>query len=81
MKKYVTEPMPLRIIKFQKYLQQCAINVPTNGDSLGLLGIVLANADYKSVSNNHKWFAPNNPDTAPVLTTTSAEGASIRSAS
>ena len=27
-----TEPMLLRIIKFQKYLQQCAINTPTKGE-------------------------------------------------
>ena len=69
------EPMRIRIIKFQKYLQQCDINIPTNRESLGLLGMVLANSDYKSVENNQTWVAPTNPGTEPVLTTAFAKGA------
>ena len=35
----VQEPTPLRIIRFQKYIQQCAINmIPIKGNTLGLLG-------------------------------------------
>ena len=75
-----TEPTPLRIIKFQNYLQQCAPNIPTNGEALGLLGTVLADADYKSVNNNQTWVAPMDPGTAPVLPTASDEGASKISA-
>ena len=71
-----TEPTPLRIIKFQKYLQKCAINIPTNGEALGLLGTVLVGADYESVNKNQTWVTPTNPGTAPVLPTASAEGAS-----
>ena len=40
-----TETMPLRTIKFQKYLQKSDINIPTNGEEIGLLGTVLADAD------------------------------------
>ena len=45
MNKVGREPTPLHIIKFQKYLQQCTINVPMNGELLGRLGTVLADAD------------------------------------
>ena len=47
-----TDPTPLRIINFQKYLQKCAINIPTNGEALGLFGTVLVDADYESIINN-----------------------------
>ena len=75
MDEVVTEPTPLRIIKFHKYLQQYVVNILTNGESLGLLGTVLSDADYKSVNNNQTWIAPKNPGTAPVLPTASAKGA------
>ena len=39
------EPTPLRIIKFQNYLQQWTINIPTNREALDLLGTALADAD------------------------------------
>ena len=80
MNEFGTELTPLRIIKFQKYLQQYAINIPTNGEALGLLGMVLTNSDYKSVNNNQTWFAPTDPGKVPVLPTAFAEGASTRSA-
>ena len=76
-----TEPTPLHIIKFQKYLQKCDINIPTNEEALGFLGTVLANADYKIVNNNQIWVTPTDPGTAPILPTASAEGASTRSVS
>ena len=72
-----TELTPLCIIKFQKYLQKCAINIQMNGESLGLLGTVLSNADYKSV-NNQTWVALTDPGTALVLPTASAKGESTR---
>ena len=80
MNKVSTEPTPLHIIKFQKYLQQCDINIPTNGEALDLLVTVLSYADYESVNNNQTWVAPMDPGTAPVIPTASSEGASIRSA-
>ena len=80
MNKFGTEPTPLHIIKFQKYLEKCAINTPTNGEALGLLGMVLAGADYKSVNNNQTWVAPTYTGTAPVLPNASAKGASTRPA-
>ena len=52
MNKVGTEPAPLHIIKFQKYLHKCAINIPTNGEALDLLGKVLVDADHKIV-NKH----------------------------
>ena len=73
--------MPLHVIKFQKYLQQCVINIPTNGEEFGLLGTVLADSDYKSTKNNQTWVAPTYHVTSPVLPTASAKGASTRSAS
>ena len=75
-----TEPMPICIIKFQKYLQKCAINIPTNGEALGLLGTVLTENDYASVNNNKTWVLPKYIVTAPVIPTASAKGASKRSA-
>ena len=74
-----TETMPLRIINFQKYLQKCAINIPTNGEALGLIGTVLVKSDYKSVNNNQTWVSPTYPVTKKVLPTDSNEGASTRS--
>ena len=74
--KFVTELTPLRIIKFQKYFQKCAINIPMNGEALSLLGTVLADADYKVVNNNQTWVAPTDPGTAPVLPTASVKGTS-----
>ena len=76
MNKVGTEPTPLRIIKFQKYLQKCSINIPTNWDSLGLLGTILSKSDYKIINNNQTWVAPTDPGTAQVLPTASTEGAS-----
>ena len=81
MNKVGTELMPLRVIKFQKYLQQCAINIPTNGEALGLLGTVLADADYKSTTNNQTWVAPMDHSTAQVIPMDSVKGASTRAAS
>ena len=81
MKKVGTEPTPLRVINFQKYLQKCAINIPTNGEALGPLVTVLSDADYKSTNNNQTWVAPTDYGTAPVLPTVSAKGASTISAS
>ena len=46
MEKFVTEPTPLYIIKFHKYLQKCAINIPTNGEAVVLLGTVISDANY-----------------------------------
>ena len=80
MKKVGIELTLLCIIKFQKYLQKCAINIPTNGESVGLLGTVLADADHKSINNNQAWFATTETGTSPVLPTASAEGASTRPA-
>ena len=80
MNKVVTEPTPLRIIRFQKYLQKCAINISTNREALGLFGTVLTDADYKSVRNNQSWVAPTDPGTSPVLLTASAKGESTISA-
>ena len=76
MNKVITEPTPLHIIKFKNYLQKCSINIPTDGEALGLLGTVLSDADYESVNNNQTWVAPMYPDTAPVLPMASADGAS-----
>ena len=76
MNKVITEPTPLHIIKFKNYLQKCAINIPTDGEALGLLGTVLSDTDYESVNNNQTWVAPMYPDTAPVLPMASADGAS-----
>ena len=45
MNKVVIEPTPLCIIKFYKYLQKCATNIPTNVEALGLLEPVIADAD------------------------------------
>ena len=81
MNEFGTGPMPLRIIKFQKYLQKYAINIPTNGKALGLLVTVLDNNDYENVNNNQTWVAPTNLGTEPVLPTAFAEGALTRSAS
>ena len=81
MNKVGTEPTPLRVIKFQNYLKQCAIYIPTNGEALGFLGRALADADYKSTKNNQTWVAPTYHGTSPVLPTASAKGASTRSAS
>ena len=81
MNKVGTEPTPLRVIKFQNYLKQCAIYIPTNGEALGFLGRALADADYKSTTSNQTWVAPTDHDTALVLPTASAKGASTRSAS
>ena len=81
MNKFGTEPTPLLIIEFQKYLQQCAINIPTNGESLGLLGTVLSGADYESINNNQTWVAPMYPGTAQSMPKASAKGASPISAS
>ena len=68
------EPTLLRIIKFQKYLQKFAINIPTNIEALVLLGTVISNADCKNFNNNQTWVAPTYPVTAPVLTMLSARG-------
>ena len=62
------EPTPLRIIKFQKYLQQCAINIPIKGNTLGLLGAVISDTDYKSVNNNVSWAPPTTPGPTPTMT-------------
>ena len=78
MNKVRIEPMPLRILKFQKYLHKCTINTLTNREALGLLLMVLTDIEYKSVNNNQKWAAPIDPSTSPVLPTASAEGASTR---
>ena len=67
MNKFGTETTPIHIIKFQKYFQKCTINIPTNGESLGLLGTVITNSDYKSVNNNQTWVAPTYPGTSKVL--------------
>ena len=80
MNKVGTEPTPPRIIKFQNYLQQCAIGIPTNVELLGLLGMVLTDAHYESVNNNQTWVVPTDPVTAPVLLTACAKGASTISA-
>ena len=77
----VTEPTPLRIIKFDKYLQKWAINILRNREALGLLGAVVADADYKSVNKNQIWIAPTDPGTSPVLPTASAKVAPTRPAS
>jgi hypothetical protein len=71
------EPTPLRIIKFQKYIQQCAINIPIKGETLGLLGAVISPTDYQTVSNNRLWTAPTTPGTAPTMppATTTAQTA------
>ena len=68
-----TELAPLRIIKYQNYLQQCAINILTNEEALHLLGTVISNADYESFNNNQIWVAPKDPAIAPVLPTASAK--------
>ena len=81
MNKVGTEPTQLHIIKFQKYLQQCAINIPRNREALGLFGTVLSKSDYKSVNNNQTWVATTYPFTALILPTASPEGSSTRSAS
>ena len=47
------EPTPLRITKFKKYIQQCAINIPIKGNTLGLLGAIINDTDYKSINNNN----------------------------
>ena len=81
MNEFDTEPTPLLIINFQKYLQKCAINIPTNGEALGLIGTVLTNADYESVNNNQTWVKPTDPGTAAVLQMASDEGKTTRSSS
>ena len=45
MSKFGTEPMPLCIIKFEKYLQKYSIKIPTNVEAIGLLRMVLAYTD------------------------------------
>ena len=80
MSKVGTEPMPLRIIKFHKYLQKCTINIPTNVESLWFLGTVPSDADKKIVNNNQTWVVPIDPGTSPFLQTGSDEGASARTA-
>ena len=52
MNQFTTELTLILIIKFQKCLQQCTINIPKNIESLGILGTVISSADYKSVNNN-----------------------------
>ena len=52
MNKVGTEPTPLRIIKFQNYLQQNFINIQTEREALDLLGRVLNDADYGSVNKD-----------------------------
>ena len=77
------EPTPLRIIKFQKYIQQCAINIPIKGNTLGLLGAIINDTDYKSVNNNVSWTPPPTPGPTPTMpppATTTATAASTRSA-
>jgi hypothetical protein len=77
------EPTPLRIIKFQKYIQQCAINIPIKGNTLGLLGAIINDTDYKSVNNNVSWTPPPTPGATPTMpppSTTTATTASTRSA-
>ena len=61
------EPTPLRIIKFQKYIQQCAINIPIKGNTLGLLGAVIEDTDYKTVNNNVSWAPPTTPGPSPTM--------------
>ena len=77
------EPTPLRIIKFQKYIQQCAINIPIKGNTLGLLGAIINDTDYKSVNNNVSWTPPPTPGPTPTMpppAPTTATAASTRSA-
>ena len=61
------EPTPLRLIKFQKYIQQCAINIPIKGTTLGLLGAVIEDTDYKTVNNNVSWAPPTAPGPSPTM--------------
>ena len=66
------EPTPLRIIKFQKYIQQCAINIPIKGNTLGLLGAIINDTDYKSINNNVSWAPPTTPGTTPTMSPSTA---------
>ena len=61
------EPTPLRIIKFQKYIQQCAINIPIKGTTLGLLGAVINDTDYTTVNNNVSFTPPTTPGPTPTM--------------
>jgi hypothetical protein len=61
------EPTPLSIIKVQKYIQQCAINIPIKGNTLGLLGAVINDTDYKSINNNVSWAPPKTPGSTPTM--------------
>ena len=72
------EPTPLRIIKFQKYIQQCAINIPIKGTTLGLLGAVINDTDYKTVNNNVSFTPPTTP--GPTQTMPPARSVATRSA-
>jgi hypothetical protein len=49
------ELTPLCIIKFQKYIQHCTINIPIKGNTLGLLGALINDTNYKTINNNVSW--------------------------
>jgi hypothetical protein len=68
-----TEPTPLAIIKFTKYLQACAISIPNTNDDLGYLGMVVSADTYSSCSeNNIPYTPPVDPGPAPIYTTPNA---------
>lgn len=61
-----TNPSPLLILRFQRYLNACATSIPGETE-LGMLGLVIDQATYESVNDNVAFQAPPVPGATPVI--------------
>ena len=80
MNEHGRKPTPVRILNFNKYLQQCAISISNTTTELGYLGLVVPNETYETLNQNNGFVIPPEPDAAPVLQLPAAPAQSTRAA-
>ena len=80
MNEHGRKPTPVRILHFNKYLQQCAISISNTTTELGYLGLVVPNETYETLNYNNGFVIPQEPDAAPVLQLPAAPAQATRAA-
>ena len=71
------KPTPLRILKFTKYLRQCAISITNSKSDLGYLGIVVPPETYQPLNDNVPYSPPTDPGSAPTITEPTGSSSSV----
>ena len=73
-------PTPVHILRFEKHLRACAITIPLQGETLGLLGTIMDPTTYNSINATNAFRPPTDPGpppTIPTPPTTRAQAAAI----